>query len=319
MRTASATHDDPPVFSSFAALGSQVEVGVTRSDLLAEVSAHVRAQVELVEQSFSRFRSDSELSDIEQRAGQPTRCSPLFGELLQLACWAAASTDGWFDPTIRDALEAAGYDRDFSAVERNGPGPARSAAPAGRWRAIHYDSATRLVTLPSGLRLDFGGIGKGFAVDLALRTLPALDAGVLVSAGGDLAISGPPPEGGWRCGIAPTPDSPAETTVALWRGALATSGLGRRQWTRAGQAMHHLIDPRTGQPGVSPWRCVSVAASGCLAAEVAAKVGWLRGYAGPAWLHGQGLPGRFQALTGRVVTTERWPAAAPSPIREAAA
>ena len=97
--------------------------------------------------------------------------------------------------------------------------------------------------------------------------------------------------------------------MTLAAGALATSGLGRRQWRRDGQRLHHLIDPHTGQPGASPWRYATVAARDCAAAEVAAKVAWLRGAAGPAWLAGLGLPGRFVGIDGRVEVIGAWPQA----------
>jgi thiamine biosynthesis lipoprotein len=299
-----------PAAAEFRALGSQIVVVTREPEQLDGVTTHARTVMETLEQTFSRFRADSELAYVESCAGQPTRCSPLFVELLQLALWAAASTDGWFDPTVRDALEAAGYDRDFAAVLTDGPAPARPALPAGRWRAIRVDAERGLVTLPPATRLDFGGIGKSFAVDRVVRSLPAGFGGALISAGGDLAVAGPPPEGGWLCEIAVGAETPTEQVVALRAGALATSGIGRRRWQRGGQELHHLIDPQTGQPGVSPWLIVSVAAGNCVAAEVAAKVGWLRGYAGPGWVAAQGLAARFQARDGRVVTVGGWPAAA---------
>lgn len=103
-------------------------------------------------------------------------------------------------------------------------------------------------------------------------------------------------------------DGDACAAVLLRRGGLATSGLGRRQWRRGDEALHHLIDPRTGRPAASPWRIVTVAAATCAQADVAAKVAWLRGDDGPAWIERQGLAARFQALDGRVVTAGAWPA-----------
>ncbi|MGN6756805.1 MAG: FAD:protein FMN transferase, partial [Thermomicrobiales bacterium] len=264
-----------PVVARFAALGSWVEVQATEPARLATLVAHCRACFDLIDRTFSRFRPDSELACLEQLPGLRQPASPLFLELLDLALRAAAATEGWFDPTIRDALEAAGYDRSIEQIEAAGPGPDRAAPPAGRWRTIAYDRDRRWVTIPRGARLDFGGIGKGFAVDYALRTLPAGPGGVLLPAGGDLAIAGPAPRDGWLCDIAATASEPAEATVTLFTGALATSGLGRRQWRRGGRRFHHLIDPHTGQPGASPWRYVTVAARDCAAAEVAAKVAWL--------------------------------------------
>ena len=298
--------------ASFPALGSEITVAVTNPDRLDHVVGHVRACVDEVDRTLSRFRPDSELRRLESRPGEPQPASALFIEALELAIMAAVASNGLFDPTIRDALEAAGYDRSIERIEAEGPGPARPTKPGGGWTGIRVDRANRTVTLPPGVRLDFGGIGKGLLVDYALRTLGNPPCGVLVSAGGDLAVTGPPPPGGWRCGIAVTPDAPDEAVVRLKAGALATSGLGRRQWTRDGQVFHHLIDPRTGRPGVSRWQVVTVAAGNCVAAEVAAKVAWLLDDDGPAWVARKGLAGRFRDRVGAVVTVGGWPAETPA-------
>lgn len=294
---------------AFPALGTTIEVLVTDPGRLEGVTALIRDRIAEVDRTFSRFRSDSELLRLERLPGVRQPASPLFLELLERALRAARDTDGWFDPTIRDALEAAGYDRSMEEIEATGPGAGRRARPAGQWRQVRYDRGLRWVILPDGAPLDFGGIGKGFAVDYALRGLPPGACGALLNAGGDLACVGPVPEDGWLCDVAADAQAPVETTIALYRGALATSGLGRRQWTRGGARLHHLIDPHTGAPASSPWRTVTVAAGECAAAEVAAKVAWLRGFDGLSWLRRLGLAGRFVSLDGRVQTVGPWPGA----------
>ncbi|WP_051913682.1 FAD:protein FMN transferase [Thermorudis peleae] len=293
--------------AAFPALGTEVTVLVTDPVQLWPIVQHVRQCIDVIDRTLSRFRPDSELARLERIVDLPQPASPLFLEALELALRAARDTEGWFDPTIRDALEAAGYDRSIEQLEAVGPGPNRPALPAGQWLRIRYNRALGWVCIPRGVRLDFGGIGKGFAVDYALRTLPVNDVGVLLNAGGDLAVRGPTPPGGWLCDIAVDVSSPPEAHVVVFEGALATSGLGRRQWTRNGERLHHLIDPRTGLPGVSPWRIVTVAARSCAVAEVAAKVAWLKGEEGPAWLEDLGLAGRFAAKDGSVITVGPWP------------
>jgi thiamine biosynthesis lipoprotein len=299
-------HPDTVASHTFRALGATIDIAVTDASHLDQVVAHISARLDDVDRTLSRFRPDSELSLLEREPGRPRLASPLFLEALERACHAAASTDGWFDPTVRDAVEAAGYDRSIEQVEADGPGPARSAQPAGQWHRIWFHRGSGVLLIPEGVRLDFGGIGKGFAVDYALRDLADGPCGVLLNAGGDIGVTGPPPEGGWNCEIAPTPDGAAETTIPLRYGAIATSGLGRRQWVREGQHLHHLIDPHTGYPAESPWRIVSVFARHCAVAEVAAKVGWLRGEDGPAWMSSLGLSARF-SNEQRVVTVGSWP------------
>ena len=296
----------PPNAGHFRALGSDIEVLVTDATQLDETVRHVRLRFDEIDRTFSRFRPDSELARLGWLPGIRQPASTLFLELLELALRAARDTNGWFDPTIRDALEAAGYDRSIERIEAEGPGPAR---PAGQWDRITFDRERHWVLVPEGVRLDFGGIGKGFAVDDALRTLPADHGGVLLNAGGDLAVRGVAPPAGWRIDIAADSFAPVESVVALHAGAVATSGLGRRAWARDGVRLHHLIDPHSGAPCESPWRSVTVAAGSCAAAEVAAKAAWLMGDDGPAWLAGLGFAGRFSGLDGRVETVGPWPGA----------
>lgn len=291
----------------FDALGTEIAVAVTDVTLLDMVLAHTHRCIDDIDRTFSRFRVDSELERLHRAGPGEHSASPLFIELLELALLAARSTGGVFDPTVRDALEASGYDRSIDDVELNGPGASRPALPAGQWSRITLDARRLFVALPEGVRLDFGGIGKGFAVDYTLRSMLAIDCGVMISAGGDLAVAGPTPDGGWPCGISTTMNDPVEETVLLERGAIATSGLGRRRWHRGGQYLHHLIDPRTGTPADSRWSFVTVIAGTCVAADVAAKVAWLKGSKGPGWIESIGLAGRFRDLNGKITYTTRWP------------
>jgi thiamine biosynthesis lipoprotein len=98
--------------------------------------------------------------------------------------------------------------------------------------------------------------------------------------------------------------------VTLRAGALATSGVTSRIWQRSeGDFAHHLIDPATGASSTSPWECVTVCASTCLAADVAAKTAFLLGDDGPAWLERRGLAGRFLTREGASVLASGWPGA----------
>ena len=131
--------------------------------------------------------------------------------------------------------------------------------------------------MPASVRLDLNGVVKGRTVDDALSLM---SGDGFVSAGGDLAARGEI-----------TVALPGGGTVALIQGALATSGTDRRRWVRAGRPQHHLIDPRTGNPSLSPWQQVTVCAATCVGADVAAKAAFLLGPAGPAWLDARAPPG----------------------------
>jgi thiamine biosynthesis lipoprotein len=265
-----------------------VEVGVGGATD-AELAA-VRACFERWEQAFSRFRPDSELSLVNRSESELLIVSQLFADAVRTALAAAAATGGAVDPTLGRAIEAAGYDRDFSRLADD-PRPAGAPA-AGRWRDVRIEG--RVLVRPRGLRLDLNGVVKGLAADAALELVAA--AACFVDAGGDVAARG-------ALDVA----LPGGGAVRLQGGGIATSGTSRRRWLRGGEAQHHLLDARTGRPAGSRWSDVTVAAGSCCAADVAAKTAFLLSDDGPDWLHERGLAGRFLAADGLIVTTSGWP------------
>ena len=183
--------------------------------------------------AFARIR---ELSRLNRAKALPV--DPDVASVVALAVRARDRTGGRFDPTVLRAVAAAGYDRSFEQVPRNGPASAAAVACGGK---VQVDG-TR-IELAEDTELDLGGIGKGFAVERAACTLAAAGP-CLVNAGGDLAVRGGP----WPVGLE-TADG--AITLELDSGAIATSGRDRRRWRRAGQEQHHLIDPMTGAPARS--------------------------------------------------------------------
>jgi FAD:protein FMN transferase len=236
---------------------------------------------------FSRFRPESELSRLNRDASEVAVVSRLFAYALRTALSAAAATDGLVDPTLGAAVEAAGYDRDFSLLrdDEQPPGP----PSPGKWRSLRL--AGRLLSRPPGTVLDLNGVVKSLAVDAALE-VTAGDA--FVSAGGDVAV-----RGGSVVGL------PGDGALRLLAGGIATSGKTKRSWRRGGVVQHHLIDPRTGRPAESRWDEVTVAAGSCVGADVAAKAAFLLSDDGPSWLDDRGLAGRFRAGE-TVVANHAW-------------
>jgi thiamine biosynthesis lipoprotein len=278
----------PERVDAFRAMGVEVLVaGATPFELTA-----VRRLFASREGVFSRFLAGSELSRVNRTKAPALVVSEQFARTLERALDAARATGGLVDPTLGEAIEAAGYDRDFALLTPDDRPP--EAASPGQWRGVRVSG--RLVTRLPGIALDLNGIVKGQAVDDAL----ALIAGDgLVSAGGDIAARG-------KVVVA----LPGGGSVALHAGGLATSGTGERHWLRAGERRHHLIDPRTGRPSASPWTHATVAAGSCLAADVAAKAAFLLGEDGPDWLDSRGLPGRFVRGGDAVVVNRAWRRAA---------
>ena len=253
---------------------------------------------------LSRFRPESELSRVNRSAGTPTTVRPLLRSVLTVAVDAARATDGLFDPTLGRQMSAIGYNRSFEGPLRLVGGTFVRDLPAGGWRDIHIDAATNRITIPPGTALDFGGIAKGMAVDAAASLLAEFGVeAALVNAGGDMRVARDD-AAEWQIGF----DEAKDHAVALAGGGIATSGVTKRRWMQDGVQRHHLIDPRTGLPSQSELRSVSVAASTCAQAEVAAKVALILGVeAGTAFLERFELPGLMTLRDDSIRATATWP------------
>ncbi len=181
-------------------------------------------------------------------------------------------------------------------------------------RTVLLDATFSTVRIPSGIMLDLGATAKAWAADRGARAVwEAARCGVLVSLGGDIATAGgveSGPAGGWRIHVTDDhrsgPDAPGQT-IAIADGGLATSSVAVRRWQRGAQTMHHIIDPSSGAPALSPWRTVSVAAADCTDANIAATAALVRGERAPAWLDELGLPARLVAHDGAVLRIGDWP------------
>jgi thiamine biosynthesis lipoprotein len=265
-------------------MGVDVEVGGAGERELESIAALFASW----EQTFSRFRAESELNRLNADHAPVVILSRPFAVALRAALDAAAATDGLVDPTLGLAIEAAGYDRDFPLLPADDPRPAGPALP-GRWRSLRL--AGRMLARPAGTVLDLNGVVKALTVDAALDLV---EGGGYVAAGGDVAA-----RGGVTVGL------PRGGSLRLLRGGVATSGTTRRRWRRGGSAQHHLLDPRTGRPSKSRWEEVSVAAESCLTADVSAKAAFLLSDDGPDWLEERGLPGRFVS-SREIVVNPAW-------------
>jgi thiamine biosynthesis lipoprotein len=251
----------------FRAMGTDIEllVDVPSGDEADEALDAAQVEFERLESLLSRFLPDSELTALNDAGA--IRAGPELYELVELALDAREGTGGRFDPTAHDAVVGAGYDRSFELVSPEGPAVALTAAQCRG--GVVLDAGTRSIALSPGVRLDLGGIGKGYAVDRA-QTLLATVGSCLVNAGGDLYASGGP----WPVGVE-TPDGMITLLVA--DAGLATSGRDRRRWRRGSEERHHLIDPRTGLPAESDLLRVTAVGRRAVDAEVAAKALFLAG------------------------------------------
>jgi thiamine biosynthesis lipoprotein len=245
-------------------MGTEIELLVRpRTTGAARTLDAAEAEFHRLEALLSRFREDSELSRLNRDGS--LEAGPDLVRVLELALAARERTEGRFDPTIHNALVAAGYDRSFELLEpESGIGPRPAESAAGR---VRTDGAR--IELEPGVRVDLGGIAKGYAAERAAELL-ALAGPCLVNAGGDVAIR----NGRWPVGVETADGS---LTLELSNGGLATSGRDRRHWRRGGVERHHLIDPTTGAPAETDLLRVTAIAADAVEAEVAAKTLFLAG------------------------------------------
>jgi len=316
---------------TFSVFGTTATLLVGDPGRLPAARDIANAELAAVDRACSRFRPDSELSRLNAAGGAATGVSELFIELVEAALRAARLTDADVDPTCGRALAEAGYDRDFTALRTAefrtaefrtaefraaqppaaGPPRCRAPAPVPGWRSVHLDRARRRAQLANGAQLDLGATAKAWAADRCAEIITGqTGCGVLVSLGGDIAVAGPAPAGGWRVRVtddhAAGPGAPGQT-ITIRSGGLATSSTTVRAWTVGGRRAHHVIDPATGEPARSCWRTVSVAAGSCVDANTASTAAIVRGEAALPWLRDAGLPARLVREDGAVQTTAGWP------------
>ncbi len=294
--------------AAFEAIGVTNEVTVTDPETLPDALRIARAHVAALDDACSRFREDSELAELNARGSM--RVSPLLLDAIRVALDAAAKSDGLVDPTVGRCLRSLGYDRDFQIVLRDGAAPRFELVPASGWQSVAVDDPTSTVRLRTGTELDLGATAKARGADRIARSVHSTTgSGVLVSLGGDIAVAGEPPVGGWSVLVTDDHRAPEARgqVVAIRDGGLATSSTTVRRWRAGSVELHHIVHPRTGAPVPETWRTVSVAAASCVDANTAATAAIVLGDAAPSWLESLGLAARLVRWDGDVIVVSGWP------------
>jgi len=270
--------DLPP---AFAALGTTALVRTVDPASAATARAAVEAEIAEINRTCSRFRPDAELLALNAAAGRPVVVSPTLFTAVEEAIRAARITDGRVDPTIGSRLSELGYDRDFASLPPEGPPLVICVRRFGDWARVGLDPLTRSVELPVGVALDLGATAKALCADRAAdAAAAATGTGVLVSLGGDIAVAGEPPVGGWVVRVCDDHRAPD---------------------------VHHVVDPATGRPAAVVWRTATVAAATCLDANIASTASLILGRNAPSWLIEQGLAARLVRPDGTIVAVGGWP------------
>lgn len=261
----------------FAAMASPCEILLDHDDFPAAAQQLDAAAREAwrIEQKFSRYRQDNIVHAINNAGGQPVTVDEETARLIDFAVTLQTLSEGRFDITsgvLRRAWKFDGSDRipDQAALD--------ALLPLVGWHRVHWQNP--VLTLPAGMEIDFGGIGKEYAVDRVFTLLTGLTpAALLVNFGGDLRARGPRRDGSaWQVGIeAPDRDQQAAETLALQSGGLATSGDARRFLLKDGVRYGHVLDPRTGWPVQGGPRSATILAADCVQAGMYATLTLLAG------------------------------------------
>lgn len=205
------------------------------------------ARIAALDRMMSDYRPDSDLRRLEGTTGW-TPVSPDLLEVLTTAVSVARATGGAFDPTAGPIVAL------WREARRTGKLPPPEAIETARaavgWRNLEIDRARGAVRLAKpGMRLDLGGIAKGYILEQALRTLRTNGLGrALIESGGDIVVgSGPPGLRGWRVAADGADLMFRQRATHLTNAALATSGPGEQFVEIDGVRYSHIVDPRSGQ------------------------------------------------------------------------
>jgi thiamine biosynthesis lipoprotein len=272
----------------FTAMASPCELLLTSTEdaTALELGTLVAQEALRIEKKFSRYRSDSVTAWIHENRGIRVEVDPETASLIDFAGQCFDLSDGLFDITsgiLRYAWIFDGSDRipEADAIRRLMP---LLGFDKLQWQSPH-------LLLPAGMELDFGGIGKEYAVDRAYDLAAARwSAPFLINFGGDLRANRSPSHGPWQVGIErPDTDRQATMILDLEHGALATSGDSRRYLLKDGVRYGHILDPRTGWPVARSPRSVTVAASSCTEAGLLSTLALLHGARAKEFLEEQGV------------------------------
>ena len=260
----------------FDAMASPCEVLFESDDLtlVRELGQQAAAEARRIEAKYSRYRDDSVIGRINRSGGIAQQLDPESAGLMDFAARCYLLSEGAFDVTsgvLRRAWRFDGRGR-F-------PTPDDVAALLQNVGFDKLDWQSPRLTLPVGMELDFGGIGKEYAVDRVLALVGvAFQGAVLVNFGGDLAASRPPDASAWSVGVErPGSDRDARLLLDFSRGGLATSGDTHRYLEHEGKRYGHILDVRSGYPVMGAPRSVTVAAASCVEAGLLATLAMLQG------------------------------------------
>ena len=276
-------------YGQFHCMASPCEVLIETQD---EQQAHklinlAQQEATRIEQKFSRYRNDNIVFNIHHSHGKPVQIDDETYRLLQFADKCYQLSDGLFDIT-------SGVLRQLWNFNGSGEIPRQSQIDKILqhigWKKITFNESE--ITLPHGMQIDFGGIGKEYAVDRVLQLLEAESScSMMINFGGDCHANAPQKNGQpWMTGIEnPLKPGDAAGVIQLMQGALATSGDVYRFIQQGGIRYSHILNPKTGWPVMNGPRSITVAAATCTEAGILSTLAMLQGKNAERFLKKQGV------------------------------
>ncbi|MDU0113133.1 FAD:protein FMN transferase [Psychrosphaera aquimarina] len=261
---------------TFNAMASPCEVifdGIEANKVehLADI---ISKEVWRIEDKYSRYNPDSTCSAINNSNGIATAIDEETFALLTFAEQCYQLSDGLFDITSGVLRKVWNFDQSDNLPSAKA---VKSILPLVGWQQVKFDSNT--ITLPKDMEIDFGGIGKEYAVDKVGALINALtEHPALVNFGGDLLATKPRSDGQpWRVGIEhPAFKNKATTVISFYRGGIATSGDANRFLEKNNQRYGHILNVKTGWPIEHAPRSVTIASENCLNAGMLATLSMLQ-------------------------------------------
>lgn len=224
-----------------------IKVYPNKTNLKKTVSDAFRI-MKKIEGRFNLYNTQSETAKINRQAGKQVKISPQMADLLKTSQEIYQLTDGRFDITIRPVLALYNFGGKGKVPSKH---ELVKALNYTGFKKLNFNYQERLLKLKPRMALDFGGIIKGKAVDLAVQVLKkaGLKSG-LVSTVSSISVLGPKPDGSpWRVGIqAPDNKNALLGVLEIKKGNMSTSGSYQQFFRKNGRLYHHLIDPKTGLP-----------------------------------------------------------------------
>jgi thiamine biosynthesis lipoprotein len=277
------------IIGRFAAMASACEVLIETQDpiLANHLTSVAYSETKRVEHKFSRYLPSNPMAKINHSEGKPVAIDDEIFRLLEFANSCFGLSDGMFDITSGVLRKAWKFDGSDNLPSTEG---VKELMPYIGWGKVKYDPSS--ITLAKGMELDFGGIGKEYAVDCVAKLCAeyAPTISVVVNFGGDIQVTRPRHnKQPWHIGIESPEDDDKNTTTILKiiSGGLATSGDARRYLLKEGKRFSHILNPETGYPIENTARSVTVAAPHCIQAGLLATLALLKGTKAEAFLEEQ--------------------------------